>query len=108
MRRKTSRRSLDCGHVSRKVGRAGKGKYLVVILRFYPRHELEEFLQEIVVIFHPAQFAKVIEVAVYNLANVPVVNLLFVMIDVHHAQRRAYLLTCNSFIGARVGHILCL
>jgi hypothetical protein len=82
--------------------------YFVVILRLYTRHELKEFLQKVVVVFHPAQLAKIIEVAIYNFADIFVVSLLFVVVDVYHAQRRTYLLARHSLVGSRIRHILCL
>lgn len=80
--------------------------HLIVVLGLDARHELEELLLKVVVVFHPAQLAKGVKMAVDDLGNVLVVCLFFVVIDVHHAEGRALLLDCDSFVRAGIRDIL--
>jgi hypothetical protein len=97
IRRKTSRRSLAWYDVS---------EYFVVVLGLHARHELEELLEEVVVVFHPAELAEGVEVVVDDLVNVFVVRLLLVVVDVHHPEGWTLFLDCYPLVRARIGNVL--
>jgi hypothetical protein len=80
--------------------------YLVVVLGLDTRHELEELLQKVVVIFHPAQLAKRVEMMVYNVRNVSIVDFLLIVVDMHHPQCWAHLLARHSLLCTWIRDVL--
>jgi hypothetical protein len=106
MRRKTSRRSLAWKTVSAEAHGKMDVVYLVVVLGLYARHKLKELLEEVVVIFHPAELPESVEVVVHDFINVSVVRLLLVVIDVYHAEGWTLFLDCYPLVCARIGNVL--
>jgi hypothetical protein len=80
--------------------------YLVVIFRLYARHELEELLEEVVVVFHPAELSESVEVIVHDFIDVSVVCLLLILVDVYHAEGWTLFLDCYPLVGARISNVL--
>jgi hypothetical protein len=80
--------------------------YLVVIFRLYARHELEELLEEVVIVFHPAELSESVEVIVHDFINVSVVCLLLILVDVYHAEGWTLFLDCYPLVGARISNVL--
>lgn len=81
-------------------------RYLVFVLALDFDHQLEQLFLEVVVILHPSQSAKSIDVILNNVLDVVLVPVLLILIDLNHAQWRASPFHQFTLVSYRISDVL--
>lgn len=79
---------------------------LVFALALDFAHQLEQLLLEVVVILHPSQSAKCIDMVLNNVLDVLLVPFLLICVDLDHAQWRAPPFHQSSLVRCWIGDVL--